>query len=466
MGSAARGNGKENREILTELRLINSRRCAPPLCDQELQRIVDSVTRYPMGRESYHPNTTSPEVAADIGSETGTIKINEVEQVVLKHYPVLLPSVKCALAVFGTMPLAGRTKPLCMIFETTSGYGKSAVIQMCFAIGGLGLEAYVYRCDNFTPKTFVTHAANISQEKLAEIDLLPRLKDKVLVTKELSPIFRGREDHLKDTFAILIPVLDGKGFTSNSGVQGKRGYENEIIFNWIGATTPLPSETHRLMYQLGTRLLFFEVPAVTPDIAELLDYAKRDDASTGEAECQLVTNRFLVKLFERNPVGSVAPESITIPDEQLIAITRWSLFVATGRREIHCEKMNGTWVPVSAAKCEGPYKIVNYLKELARGHALIHDRTQVIGEDVELVAHVAISSLPDHLRPIVRALRETGEIDSTKCERLCNVSRPTARRYLLEASIVGLGNLKKGDPADNSPDNLILAPDFGWMRLP
>ena len=70
------------------------------------------------------------------------------------------------------------------------------------------------------------------------MDSLPQLANKVLVTKELTPIFRGREDELKENFATLTAVLDGKGFTSNSGVQRKRGYEQSIVFNWLGATTP------------------------------------------------------------------------------------------------------------------------------------------------------------------------------------------------------------------------------------
>ena len=55
----------------------------------------------------------------------------------------------------------------------------------------------VYRSDRFTPRAFVTHAANVRAEQLAKMDLLPKLKNKVLVTKELAPIFRGREEELK-----------------------------------------------------------------------------------------------------------------------------------------------------------------------------------------------------------------------------------------------------------------------------
>jgi hypothetical protein len=133
------------------------------------------------------------------------------------------------------------------MLETTSGYGKSAVIQMFFPLDEQGgLNEHIYRCDKFTPKAFVTHATNVPREKLAEIDLLPQIKNKVLVTREYAPMFRGRDDDLTDIFTILIPVLDGKGFASNSGAQGRRGYQTDIVFNW-------PRSRHRIGARFGCR---------------------------------------------------------------------------------------------------------------------------------------------------------------------------------------------------------------------
>jgi hypothetical protein len=389
-----------------------------------------------------------------------------VERLIARYYPGLLPVVKSGLAVFGAMALEGRTKPLSVIFETTSGYGKSAVTQMFFPFDGSELEEYAYRCDKFTPKSFVSHAANVSKEKLLEIDLLPQLKSKVLITKELAPIFRGREDELKETFSILIAVLDGKGFSSNSGVQGKRGYEEDIVFNWLGATTPLPKDTHRLMYNLGTRLLFYEVPSVPPSIDALSAYAKRDDTSAAEVECRAAVNHFIVDFFKRFPLGGIPQPCIEIPNDHSDAIARWAELLAVGRRAIVYEREGNKYTPVSAATPEGPYKIVDYFKELARGHAMIHERTEVNAEDIALVEHIAISSMPAHLRPIVRALQRSGKISSAECERICRVTRPTARRYLLEASLLELGTLRKGDAAANASDLLTLSPRFRWLRKP
>ncbi|HVB32775.1 MAG TPA: helix-turn-helix domain-containing protein [Patescibacteria group bacterium] len=385
-----------------------------------------------------------------------------VEVNVNGYYPGLLPSLKCGLAVFGAMSLAGRTKPLSIIFEGTSGYGKSAVVEMFFPEPKSTLANYAYRSDEFTPRSFVSHIAGTSRAKLSRTDLLPRLKDKVLVTKELSTIFRGREEELRDNFRKLIPILDGKGFVSDSGSQGRRGYEESIVFNWIGATTPLPRETYRVMYQLGTRLLFYEVPGKFPSEEETWEYAKRDDVSEASVVCQRAVNEFLIAFFDEHPVGTVAPRSIELPDLLLRELNRWARLVAEVRSGVKYEKHGSKWAAVAANHPEGPWKLITYFKELMRGHALIHGRDRANEEDLTVVAHTALSSLPGQLRPILRELRVRDYITTTDVRRLCEVSHPTARDHLEELALGGVILVEKGKPP--KPDTGKLAPAYQWLQ--
>lgn len=405
-----------------------------------------------------------PAEAKAVGSNSDLVE-QLVIPAVSRHYPALINSIEACLSVFGTMALGDRTKPLSLIFETPSGFGKSAILQMAFPDSVKELESYVYRSDKFTPKSFVSHAANVEADSLAGIDLLPRLRDKVLLTKELAPILRGRTEELTDNFSILIAVLDGKGFTSDSGMRGRRGYQETIVFNWIGATTPLPAATHRLMSQLGTRLLFYEVPAVEPTKEELLAYAERDDSGIAEIECNAAVNQFLWEFYQRHPVGTIATDSVTIPPAFLEQLVQWARLLVKGRAEIRFDREEHSGEqPVSASPAEGPYKVINYFKELARGHALIHGRSSVDPSDLELVSHVAISSIPGGLRPLIRELRREGSINTGICQRLCGVSHPTARKYLLELELLGIGDRTKGSPKTNEPDTITLAPDFAWLR--
>ncbi len=128
----------------------------------------------------------------------------------------------------------------------------------------------------------MSHASNQTSERLAKNDLLPKLKNKILVTKELAPLFRGRDKDLEERFSILIGVLDGEGFVSDSGVHGRRGVETAVVFNWLGATTPIPRQTHRLMSQLGTRLLFYEVPPDPPTRENFRAYVQSGKFNEGD----------------------------------------------------------------------------------------------------------------------------------------------------------------------------------------
>ena len=390
--------------------------------------------------------------------QTGVPRLQGVDTNVQKYYPALLTSVHAMLAVFASMAVKGRTKPLCLIFETPSGYGKTATLQMAFATDpGAFLTKLVYRSDKFTPRSFVSHAANVKKEEMPNLDMLPKLENKVLITKELAPILRGRVEDLQENFSILISVLDGKGFLSDSGMHGQRGYDRPILFNWIGATTPLPAATHRLMSQLGTRLLFFEVPAEPPTQEELKAFLRSADPEEAERQCQRAVNNFLASFFGEHPVASVDPSAMVIPDHLEDQLVRWVSFLVAARAEVHFEGEE----PTAALPAEGPWKVAIYFKQLLYGHALMHDRRVIDESDIDLVAEVAISSTPGHLRKIIRALRTMPTVDAALTEKLCGVSRPTARKYLQELNVLGIVTITQHG---SDPTIAALRDEYAWLR--
>jgi hypothetical protein len=269
---------------------------------------------------------------------------------------------------------------------------------------------------------------------------------------------------MQDNFSMLISVLDGKGFTSDTGMHGQRGYQRNIVFNWIGATTPLPMKVHHMMSQLGTRLLFYEVPANPPTEDELVGYALAEQASSAEVDCQCAVELFLSEFFRARPVGSVPPSSIRLTEPQQREIARWAQFLVAARAEIVSEKNGSNWTPVAAMRPEGPWKVVTYFQDLARGHAVICDRDYVDASDLSIIADVAISSIPGHLRPLVRALRR-GSVNTGEAERLCGVTAPTARNYITQLSLLRIVKLAAGAPKTNKPDTITLLDLYNWMKV-
>lgn len=427
-------------------------------------------TLYPFQWGKKAQSSTQKPTQNPTTSPTQNLLEELVNPTVGKYYPALLDTVHACLSVCVTLSLKNKSKPLSLILETPSGYGKTAVLQMFFEPPNpdpkavWALKEDIYRSDKFTPRSFVTHAANVKKAELKNIDLLPKLKLKVLITKELAPILRGRETEMQENFSILISVLDGKGFTSDSGSQGTRGYKEAIVFNWLGATTPLPAKTHRLMSQLGTRLLFYEVPVSEPTDEELLLHAQKNEVGAAEVECNEAVNKFLVEFFYKHPKGSIDQDSVTFSDALLRQLIKWAKFLTKARSQVKYDKTINEWEPIAALPAEGAWKVINYFKELAMGNALIHERRKIDESDLELVAHVALSSVPGHLRNVVKQLRIHDKVESPLGEKLCAVSRPTIRKYFRELEILGIVTLTEGDEIANTPHVVTLTTEYQWLK--
>jgi hypothetical protein len=175
-------------------------------------------------------------------------------------------------------------------------------------------------------------------------------------------------------------------------------------------------------------------------------------------------NEFLVEFFGKHPKGSIEQDSISFPDSLMEQLVRWAKFLVKARSEVKYDKTYSEWEPVAALQSEGPWKVINYFKELAMGHALINERTEVKEVDLELVMHVALSSVPGHLRNVIKQLRVINSLTSTLGEKLCGVSRTTIRKYFRELEILGIVELTEGDEIDLSPHEVKLTSEYRWLR--
>ena len=88
------------------------------------------------------------------------------------------------------------------------------------------------------------------------------LKSKIncFLTPELSPTFAKKDEELDGILGIIIRILDGKGYESDTGAQGHRGYKGEYMFVWIGAAVEISRKVHKYLSTLGPKLYFFRIP--------------------------------------------------------------------------------------------------------------------------------------------------------------------------------------------------------------
>jgi hypothetical protein len=210
-------------------------------------------------------------------------------------------------SVCATLLLADNSNPVAVIYVGDAATGRTTVADM-FADHPL-----TYVSDNFTPASFVSHAANVSRKELEAVDLLPRIKHKVLITPEMAPAFRGKEDELAKRFAILTRVLDGQGLQTDSGTHGQRGHRGDYVFAWLGGTTPFEEKVWRVMAQLGSRLFFLAMNSpqrVT--VEDLVDSYEEVPYKERLSQCQAAVHHVLTAL-QAQGVRSVSWKSAADP---------------------------------------------------------------------------------------------------------------------------------------------------------
>ena len=389
--------------------------------------------------------------------------LKEVEKEVTEHFGErVLQMVKAGFATIATLALQ-IYQPTSLIYVGASGSAKTTVCGLLTPDSDhKGLKKWVVRVDKFTPASFVTHASNVKKEKLKDIDLLPRIKDRCLITKELAPLFRGKETDLQDNFSILISVLDGKGYVSTSGVQGMRGYEGDISFSWLGATTPLSNQVHKIMAQLGTRLVFYNTDGEEKTINELLEFARRTNTTDAEAKCRQICNDFLEGFFKSHPVRSIQEDALTFPEHLLERLVRYVDLMCHLRAGFSMREDREGEKIFSKPDTETPHRAIRIFKYIAYGSALSHGRKEVNEYDLSQIEHIAYSSMPEQRRLVFQALVESGGVmDTNKVIGKTKMSRPTALHYMEELSHLGVVTFKKG-----TPSSITLNPQFNWLIEP
>jgi hypothetical protein len=58
-------------------------------------------------------------------------------------------------------------------------------------------------------------------------------------------------------------ILDGHGYVSDSGAHGYRGYNERMMFVWVGAAVDIPRKVHKHLATLGPKLYFLRLSKST-----------------------------------------------------------------------------------------------------------------------------------------------------------------------------------------------------------
>lgn len=381
------------------------------------------------------------EAALKSPSVTASSELKEayasLESTVKAHFPSLWPVTHASLSVVASLCWQDFPLPIALIITGPSSSGKTEPLMW---IARSGLDQFV-RIDSFTPASFVTHAPTVKKTDLEKTDLLPKLRDRCLCTKELAPLFAGREEELRTRFAQLTTVLDGEGLLSASGTQGIRGYDEPINFAWLGATTPPEKRVFNLMAALGTRLFFYSTDIKRPTAA---DYTALIRGETKHSEsrkiCQDAVKNYVSALFKCYPTRLTKSSLVTIPDKisETLGLFAHALTFLRGGVSIG-EKEGENEDRYAAPTIEHGWRGAHVLAALCRGSALMRGNKAVDQEDLLFVRHVFLSSMPEYRRKVFDTILELqGNSHALEIAQKTGMAKKTALHYLKELSVLGV----------------------------
>jgi len=245
------------------------------------------------------------------------------------------------------------------------------------------------------------------------------------------------------SIGVLTRILDGQGYTSDSGAQGRRGYREKYKFMWLAATTPIPYRVWDVMSTLGTKIYFLHVPETQWTEEEQLEWFLEDTYQDRITKAQQATAEFLLYLKGQTPIKWIKKND---PIEVLKVIQNLSRVLSRLRGKVNVatktvfDEMGRERVAIHTTPIiEDPMRAFIMLHTLATGHAFVRGRRQLSEEDISYIIEVALSSAPkDRVEAFKALLRNGGILTSKRLMQITRCSRHTAIRALKTLSILKL----------------------------
>jgi hypothetical protein len=275
--------------------------------------------------------------------------------------------------------------------------------------------------DDITPKAFVSHNAD---GKKGEFDLLPRIKQRIIVTPEIGTWFRG--DNVDEYMAFLARVADGDGLVRSTGAQGTQGYEadypGEYRFGLIGCTTPPNKQAWNEMSHVGSMFLFHKMPKIN-DRSEYVEKMKISEYKQNRGEMTRVVTNWWRTIWHKYDGEIENPPELT--DEQHETIVELAEIISNARAIDYGNEGGKSGTDTS----EGPLWAGAMLKRIAQSRAIMYGRAELNVDDLVLCARFVFSSMPQHRRPLVKVLcnpDHSGPYDKSDVTNRLGVTGPTA----------------------------------------
>ena len=393
-------------------------------------------------------------------------KYQNLKNISNDNLPGLWDSLEFELAIQKILNIADCTLPFAGII-----LGRPSSLKT------VGIELFrkwhsVFYTDSFSAKSMVSHSTAVKKEELAKIDMLPKIKNKYLLTPELSPTFAKKDDDLIEILGILTRILDGHGYESDTGAHGHRGYNEAIMFVWAGAAVDIPYKVHKYLGTLGPKLYFKRLRKSHKNEDDYYNELDRDFAD--KIDKVRVALFDYLEWFESCPDLSLDKESglqkiIWNPEKDdpqaKRYIIRSAMLLAHLRGVVPTwetrEGGQGTEYAYTIATIEEPDRAITQLRNLARGHALSQGRNYITVDDIPLIIEVVFSTASiERVRILELLIASKGTLTTTQITSSLNTTPNTAKRTMAEFKALGIAELSSVGANETSEKKISTLSDL------
>ena len=462
-------------EFLKDFAQLLGRRLLKDVQEQETEAREDQQQKNSIQEEieqlrQQHQNISSEQWVSILQE-----KYQNLYDVIQNEMPEIWPAFEFELSISRILNIAGCDLPFIGIILGRPSSYKTVVIEL------LKKWPNTYYTDNFTARSFVSHSTSVDPEQLEEIDMLPRIINKTFLTPELSPMFTTKEEDLTQILGIITRIADGHGYSSDSGAHGHRGYDEDMMFVWVGAAVDIPYKVYRILNNLGHRLYFFRTEFPEESIEDLTKYACiGEDFKHRRARIQAALFDYL-KWFEIGPDLKMDPNSndkinkkmawdYSKDDEVAIKTIAGMADVLSYLRCVaqvwETPGSQGSDYTYTISQREVPRRATTALSNLARGHAQLTGRNYITLEDVRIVVKTAMDSAQiERVSLFNLLLAHGGKLATTQILQSLNVSRKAILRTMIELKAIGLIDLEDFHETgqNNISKRIVLNSRLNWM---
>lgn len=413
-------------------------------------------------------NPLVPDRIVQVPPPQRPVYFEEWKQTIISHFPDLIFPAEVSLSTLTQILITDITNPFALVLVDVPASGKTITLNFFSDIKEL-----TYGTDKFTPASFISNSANVKKESLKDIDLLPRIRYKMFLIRDLATIFSKREDDLNECLGTMTRVLDGEGLCTDTGVHGQRHYTGEFLFMMLAASTPIPPKVWKIMGNLGSRLFFLNMNTREKDEDELVEQLQSAEHKKREKKCKDITQQFLYTLWTQYKEGVIWDKRKENKD-YLKTVVQCAKLLAKLRGVINVWKDGfsadgDTEYSYVTPVIEKPDRINQLFYNIARGHALACGREYIDSTDLKLIVELSLDSAPTMRTSLFKKLLEhDGLLTTTQVETLLTCSKPTARKEMECLKILGVVNessLLNGDPG-NPEKSIQLKDEFAWFLSP